>query len=277
MKNITPLEEPDFDAQPETSNGSATTFQLSNKLELVAQTSPKELFAAGNLREVIDSIKEIAGSMVCDLSTAAGRKEVISMAATIAKTKQFIDKTGKQLTETARDFTKRVNEERKWSFEELEELQKKVRQPVTDLENAEKARIELRDSAYAIIINADQGIESLTREEAQGRIDELGTVDMKALGSLEGEGNIKRLAQVRRLNSRLSDLAEIEEKEIQAEKDRKIEAERLQALRDKEIADNAAANAKAIADAAAADALANQKAASDAALAKQTATMEARN
>jgi colicin import membrane protein len=77
-----------------------------------------------------------------DLSTAAGRDECRAFAAKITRTKTTLDKTATTLTEEWRQKTKAVNDARRPLIDRLAALAEQARQPLTEWENAEAARVE---------------------------------------------------------------------------------------------------------------------------------------
>ncbi len=88
-----------------------------------------------------DRVKAKADAFVADVSTKKGRDECIAMAAKVTKTKTLIEASSKELTEEARTFTNSINAARKPMIERLAALAADVRRPVTEWEEAEKARV----------------------------------------------------------------------------------------------------------------------------------------
>lgn len=79
---------------------------------------------------------------VPDVTTDKGRREVIALARRVTTTKTAITAAAKSLTEAWRQQTATVNAARKPIEDRLAALAAEVRQPVTDWETAEAARIE---------------------------------------------------------------------------------------------------------------------------------------
>lgn len=75
-----------------------------------------------------------------DVSTGAGRDKLRSYAAEVRREKAAIDKARLNLTAGWRDMTKQANEAGKEINERLEQLASDVRAPLTEWEEAEKAR-----------------------------------------------------------------------------------------------------------------------------------------
>lgn len=92
-----------------------------------------------------------------DTTTAAGRKEIASLAYKVTRTKTAIDDAGKKLTEEARNQINMVNEQRRKVREDLEALAEKARKPLTDWEEAEKLRVETIKARLEHIQRVGQG------------------------------------------------------------------------------------------------------------------------
>jgi colicin import membrane protein len=102
--------------------------------------------ARATLYEAID--KEIA-AFVPDLSTDAGRRAVRSLAFKITRTKTAVDDARRAMTEEWRRKTGEVNVTGKLVTDKLDALATKVRQPLTEWEEAEKKRVALCESIIA--------------------------------------------------------------------------------------------------------------------------------
>ncbi|WP_454813825.1 hypothetical protein [Labrys neptuniae] len=108
---------------------------------------------------------------VPDLTTEKGRKATASLAFQIARTKTGIDAAAKKMTEEYRKATAEVNATRNEIVEQLEVKQKQARKPLTDWEDAEKARVErviaeLTRLRSAAIISIDETSSSIAERIA---------------------------------------------------------------------------------------------------------------
>lgn len=95
----------------------------------------------GGLDPLIEQIRAKVAGTVYDMATAKGRDECRSDAAKVARSKTAIEKLGKALSAEYKEIPKKIDAERKRAFDELEALQKQVRQPLTEWEEAEEARV----------------------------------------------------------------------------------------------------------------------------------------
>jgi len=93
-----------------------------------------------NLDSVLAEIESLATDFKPDVATAKGRKLIASQAYAVSRTKTFIDGLGKELVDAEKEIPKRIDATRKRVRDFCDELQARVRQPLTDFENIEKAR-----------------------------------------------------------------------------------------------------------------------------------------
>lgn len=77
-----------------------------------------------------------------ELTTLAGRKRYASMAHKIARSKTALDAAGKQISAEQKEIPKKIDAERKRSWDQLEAWQAEVRKPLDDWQKAEDARID---------------------------------------------------------------------------------------------------------------------------------------
>lgn len=96
---------------------------------------------AGGLDPLIQQIREKVAGTVYDMTTAKGRDECRSDAAKVGRSKTAIERLGKALSAEYKEIPKKIDAERRRAFDELEALQKKVREPLTAWEEAEEARV----------------------------------------------------------------------------------------------------------------------------------------
>ena len=90
---------------------------------------------------MFNQIKTLAQQVEVDLTTDKGRKAHKSFCFKIRKTKARINDVRTDLTEDMRKQIAAINERGKDMVERLEELHDEVRKPLTEWEEAEKARL----------------------------------------------------------------------------------------------------------------------------------------
>lgn len=110
------------------------TFPVTLENPVAVLTDPK------TYSEFYQRIKAEVGNHIPDLTTERGRKEIASLAYKVTRSKTAIDEAGKKLNEEARAKINAVDAQRRKIRDELDALAEDVRRPLTDWENAEKAR-----------------------------------------------------------------------------------------------------------------------------------------
>lgn len=116
----------------------------------VEDINPIDVFTGVGIDDLLSSIEKEVSSIEPDLTTVKGRKEVASIAHKVSKSKVVLDNLGKELVTGWKQKAKQVDEARKKSRDFLDDLRDKVRQPLTDWELAEEARISAEKLAKEI-------------------------------------------------------------------------------------------------------------------------------
>ncbi len=131
----------------------ATTAPPSTALALIETITAVELFKPGALDPILERIEKEALEQAASLeiSTEVNRKALASLAYKIARSKTYIDDCGKDLTEDMRKSVNAINAERARAREKMESLKDRVRKPLTDWEDVEKARVACHEEALKIM------------------------------------------------------------------------------------------------------------------------------
>ena len=90
----------------------------------------------------LEAVRVESAKAGVDVSTAKGRDAIKSAAYKIVRSKTAIDATGKTLNESAREQINKVDAARREIREKMDALAAEVRQPLTDWEEVEKARVD---------------------------------------------------------------------------------------------------------------------------------------
>ncbi len=126
---------------------------MSNLL-VVEKVKAVEVFGGGGLNSLLKKIRHEAKSVVTDVTTATGRRDIASMAAKVSKSKTYLDSLGKDLVADWKQKSKLVDSDRKIMRDTLDELKAEVRQPLTDWENIEKDRVDKHENKMSLILSA---------------------------------------------------------------------------------------------------------------------------
>lgn len=114
-----------------------------NSIELViAQNPVLAITDKTKFEELLKGIRAEIDAHKPDVSTPKGRKEIASLAYKVTRTKTAIDDAGKELNAAKRKEIDVVDAERRAIRTKLDELADEIRKPLTEWEEAEKARTE---------------------------------------------------------------------------------------------------------------------------------------
>ena len=214
----------------------------STSLVVIQPTDVRAFFVEGkNLDSILTEIETLATKFVPDVSTAKGRKLIVSQAYAVARTKTFIDGLGKELVDAEKEIPKRIDATRKKVRDFCDELQARVRKPLTDYENAEKARVAALDQRLAAI--QELGAKATTESpsaEIQLWIAELDAIAIDATwDEYQDRAQVAKEAAKVKLGTALKNRLtwEAQQAEIARLKAEQEEKDRIQ--REKEIADRA--------------------------------------
>ncbi|HLV16010.1 MAG TPA: hypothetical protein VKY70_00915 [Pseudomonas sp.] len=121
---------------------------VQQELIVVPKESALEVFTKpGGLEPYLGQIKAAVTGIVPDLSTKKGRDAIASLAYKVSKSKTYLDGVGKELVDEYKEIPKKIDAARKQARDFLDQLRDEVRRPLTEWENAEKARIERHQQA----------------------------------------------------------------------------------------------------------------------------------
>lgn len=209
--------------------------EQSTELAIFQQIQPLQIFQENKADDFLVGVeKEVEEfKKTRDISTPKGRAEIKSFSYKISQTKAPVDKAGLNLTEEARDRIDKINAERKRVREKLQAFQDDVRQPLTDYENKEKERIEVRrnrinEMGQFVPASWDHS----STFDIKKKLDELIIFDWQ-----EFEFKAKNIykTQIDSCDKRIEELEEIEKQEVELEKLRKEKEEREKKDREEQI------------------------------------------
>lgn len=207
---------------------------MENSLTLVAAqetTNALEIFTNGNVDNLIAGLEAEVRSVVLDVTTPKGRKEIASLAHKVSRSKTALDSLGKGLVGEWKAKSKAVDSERKQILDRLDALRDEVRAPLTEFEDAEKARAAKakldaeKEDAHDQAIHEndlfDRNIEIERKEEAM-RLAEADRIEKQKTED-EEKARIAREEQIKR------DAAENAKREAEeaAEKEKKASEQKI--------------------------------------------------
>lgn len=195
---------------------------------IVSQTPVVVLTDEEKRAEFYAHIQAEVDAFVPDVSTAKGRDAIKSLAYKITRTKTAIDAAGKELNEEARAKINAVDAERRKAREHLEALAKTVRAPLTEWEEAEKAR----ETEVDRIITMLRSSRFVEQSETSDSIRERGTIihniaiDPEVFRDRADEAEREKKDTVAHLLAAMEQAIKAEKAAEELERLRKAEAER---------------------------------------------------
>lgn len=194
------------------------------------------LFSEGGADPLLDEIEKQAESIVTDVTTEKGRKEIASMAYRIARSKTTLDNEGKRLKEEAQKTVNVVDAERKKIRDRLDALKEKVRAPLTEFEEREKQRVETHERILAQIGNETQFDHvDPTAETIAARIDDIAKAYNRDWQEFRESAKIAYEQASDRLGQMLADRKKRDEEAAELERLRKEKEERERKEREEAI------------------------------------------
>ena len=225
----------------------AKTETTQAQLVVIEPTSAVALFTEGQgIAELLADIRQKATSLVPDITTAKGRKEVASIAHAVARTKTYLDGLGKEQTDKFKEIPKRIDANRKQIRDTLDALKDEVRAPLTQYEAAEEARVaalqsrlarlnELGSSASIEIAAAD--LQVMLNEVEQNALDD-------TWQELLPQATVAKELAAKRLGEALAARQKYEAEQAELEQLRQKQAEQDRIDRERLIAEQAAEQAR---------------------------------
>ena len=225
----------------------AKTETTQAQLVVIEPTSAVALFTEGEgVEAMLADIRKQATSLVPDLSTAKGRKEIASIAFSVAKTKTYLDGFGKELTDKYKEIPKRIDANRKLIRDTLDALKDEVRAPLTQYEAAEEARVAALQSrlarlnelgSYASIEIAAADLQVMLNEVEQNALDD-------SWQELLPQATVAKELATKRLGEALAARQKYEAEQAELEQLRQKQAEQDRIDRERLIAEQAAEQAR---------------------------------
>lgn len=217
----------------------------STGLVVLEQANAVVLFTEGTgVDDLLEGIRQQASSLVSDISTAKGRKEIASVAYAVAQTKTYLDGLGKELTDKYKEIPKRIDANRKQIRDALDLLKDEVRAPLTKWEEEEKARevaLQFRLDRIAELGNLPAATLGASSAQISAWLNELHqTAIDDSWQERAAEAAVARDAAVLKVLAALDARVEFEDQQAELAILREKQAKQEQQERDRRIAEEAA-------------------------------------
>lgn len=168
--------------------------------------------------------KVVVGAV--DMTIEADRDKVRSLAFQIAKTKTGLDSLGKEFVAGEKKKIAVIDGRRGALWDALEQLQHKVRKPLTDYENAEKERLRGHQDAIEKMRNLMVFMIDASSRDIEERLKELQQVSARDFQEFAAQAATVRDAVQERLGEKLAAAIKAEQDAADLERLRAQEAER---------------------------------------------------
>ena len=203
---------------------------------------------------ILAKIKKLVAEFKGDVSTAKGRAEIASMAYKIARSKTYVEAERKKLADYHKELPKKIDATGKHFRDEFEKLQDEVRKPLTDWENAEKARVQgIKDRIAVIQQYVSMAGSAESSEAISDMINNVAAVEVDDhFAEFQAEAKAARDATLVKLYAALDATMKREAEAAELARLRAESAKREQEERDRKIAEASAEKAKRDAEEAAA-------------------------
>lgn len=221
-------------------------------IEIAPDLAPS-IYVENGLDKLLEQIREGVNE-VPDLSTAKGRARIASLAAQVSRSKTAVEKPGRDYLKRLKEQPKVVEAELRRFVTECDQLRDEVRRPLTEWEDAEKARTEALQQrlvdlrALADVI--DTAGNYLPSADIQARIQEAKSVVLdESWQERTAEAGVAKDSTIQQLEASLAvaqkrehEAAELER--LRKEAEEKARLEREEAIR-REAAEKATRDAEA--------------------------------
>jgi hypothetical protein len=119
----------------------SATQQVITIDDISADNAPV-IYVAGGLNQFLEAVKAEVTGEVPDLTTRKGRERIASLAAKVSKSKAAVEKPGRDYLKRLKEMPKVVETELREFVNSMDTLRDATRQPLTDWEKAEDARVD---------------------------------------------------------------------------------------------------------------------------------------
>ncbi|MEG5664653.1 hypothetical protein [Enterobacter roggenkampii] len=221
-------------------------------IEIAPDLAPS-IYVENGLDKFLEQIREGVNE-VPDLSTAKGRARIASLAAQVSRSKTAVEKPGRDYLKRLKEQPKVVEAELRRFVNECDQLRDEVRRPLTEWEDAEKARTEALQQrlvdlrAMADVI--DTAGNYLPSTDIQSRILEAKSVVLDdSWQERAAEAGVAKDSTIQQLEASLAVAKKREHEAAELERLRKEAEEKARLEREEAIRREAAEQAKRDAEA----------------------------
>lgn len=140
--------------------------------DISADNAPT-IYVAGGLGRFLEAVTAEVTAEVPDLTTRKGRERIASLAAKVSKSKAAVEKPGRDYLKRLKEMPKVVEAELREFVNAMDALRDSTRQPLTDWEKAEDARVDKHNDAIEHIRLLSIDLDGITAEDLTDRVEKL--------------------------------------------------------------------------------------------------------
>lgn len=221
----------------------------STELEVISITDDQApaLYVENGLNQYLDQIRQ-AVNETPDLSTKKGRDRIASLAAKVSRSKTAIEKPGREYLKRLKEQPKIIEAELRRFTSECDRIRDETRQPLTDWENAEKARVDALQQRIAELRAMADVVDAmgnyLPSEDINARLTTAKSVALDdSWQEMATEAGVAKDATVQKLELSLAEAKKREDAAAELERLRKEQEAEAQRRRDEQLKREAAEEA----------------------------------
>lgn len=219
-------------------------------LEDISEENAPAIYVAGGLNQFLTAVQAEVSAEVPDLTTRKGRERIASLAAKVSKSKAAVEKPGRDYLRKLKEMPKVVEAELRDFVTAMDLLRDETRKPLTEWEEAEKARVAQHESGIAYLKNI--ATEGMSAAVIGAMIQDL---DSTVIGDdwqeFEAEAHRAKAASLEVLRAALAKQEQVEAEQAELAELRRKQAEQEQREREERAAKEAAEKARQEAEVAA--------------------------
>lgn len=207
-------------------------------IEIAPDLAPS-IYVENGLDKFLEQIREGVNE-VPDLSTDKGRKRIASLAAQVSRSKTAVEKPGRDYLKRLKEQPKVVEAELRRFVTECDQLRDEVRRPLTEWEDAEKARTEALQQRLVDLRALSDVIDAagnyLPSADIQSRIQEAKSVVLDdSWQERAAEAGVAKDSTIQQLEASLAVAQKREHKAAELERLRKEAEEKARLEREEAI------------------------------------------
>lgn len=214
-------------------------------IEDISADNAPAIYITGGLSQFLEAVKVEVGAHVPDLTTRKGREHIASLAAKVSKSKSAVEKPGREYLKRLKEMPKVVEAELREFVDAMDKLRDETRQPLTDWQAAEDARVDRHNAGIEWFRRRTEEHAELSAEELREYIAE---AEAKTVGEdweeFEAEAHRAKASALESLQASLAKREKAEAEQAELIRLRQEAEARAQKDREEQIARDAADKAR---------------------------------